>query len=65
MDVDPTDPFSVQFRALEKFKRLAVPGKGGLGQCSKKAQDFPPVPKVPASQFSENKHVPEHLFSPE
>ncbi len=65
MDVDPSDPFSVQFRTLEKFKRLAVPGKGGLGQCSKKAQNLPSVPEVPASQFSENKHVPEHLFSSE
>jgi hypothetical protein len=65
MDVDPSDPFSVQFRALEKFKRLAVPGKGDLGQGTKKAQNLPPVPQVPASQFSENKHVPKHLFAAE
>jgi hypothetical protein len=57
--------FSVQFRVLEKFKRLVVPCKGSLGHCGKKPQDLPPVPQVPASQLSENKHVPEHLFTAE
>jgi hypothetical protein len=65
VDVDPPDSFSLQFRALEKFKRLAVPGKRGLRQGRKKAKNLTPVPQVPASQFSENKHVPKHLFTAE
>lgn len=62
MDVDPSDSFSVKFRALEKFKRLAVAGKGSLGYRGQQAKDLSPIPEVPASQFSEDEHMAQNPF---
>lgn len=61
MGVDPADAPAVQLSGLQQAQDLVVLGYDGLGQSGQEAQYLSPVVQAPASKFTYDKGMAQHL----